>query len=127
MVTVWTSLGWGHLAHNPGASHIKLGRTILLAQLFYQNRISTHGLELLERTRLIRLGYFALGISAGLGLGSVSFYLVPLIGVAVSSAETVDELHGIWFPVRVLFALRVAPVSGGWIYGMLVRKQRDGN
>ena len=69
-------------------------------------------------SRLKRFGYCAVGIIVGLTLAGVGYYLTSLVGVAVSGAETVEELHEGWVPIRVLVALRVAMFSGSWVYGL---------
>ena len=59
----------------------------------------------------------------GLGLAGVSYHAVSLIGVAVSSAKTVEELHAVWHFLGLLVALRIAPVGGGWVCNQLLGKQ----
>ena len=64
-----------------------------------------------------RLGLFAVGIAVGLGLAAGAYQCVALIGVAVSSAESVGELGIGWFAIRALVAYRVARLGAGWVYG----------
>ena len=68
------------------------------------------------------IGYSAFGIMVGLGSASLTYHVVPLIGVLVSPAETVDDLQVAWFPVRIWASLIVARVSGAWAYGLLLRR-----
>jgi len=63
----------------------------------------------------------AVGIMVGLSSAGIAYHVVPLIGVVVSSAESVDDLQVAWFPVRIWAALIVARLSGGWTYGLLRR------
>ena len=72
--------------------------------------------------KLKRFSYGVVGIIVGLSLASAAYHIVSLIGVVVSSAETVGDLHASWFPIRVLVALGVAKVCGGWVYGLLLRR-----
>ena len=69
-----------------------------------------------------RFGFCAAGILVGLGLASIAYQVVSLIAVAVSSAETVGDLHVGWFLIRMLVAVSVAKVSGGWLCGLRLRK-----
>ena len=71
---------------------------------------------------LKRFGYRAAGITVGLSSAAVAYHGVPLIGVLVSSAETVDDLQVAWFLVRIWVALIVARSSSGWAYGLLLRR-----
>ena len=68
------------------------------------------------------LGHSAVGILVGLSLAGVAYHVVPLIGVVVSSAETVDDLQVAWFPVRIWTAMMVARLSAGWMYELLLRR-----
>lgn len=68
------------------------------------------------------LGFFTLGIIAGLGLAVVTYHTVGLVGVIVSSAETVADLHIGWFPIRALVAYRAARLGGGWVYALYSRR-----
>jgi len=72
--------------------------------------------------QLKRFGYFAIGILVGLSSAGVAYHVVPLIGVAVSSAETVDDLQVEWLLGRIWMALKVARVSSTWAYGLLLRR-----
>ena len=65
---------------------------------------------------LKRLGLFAVGIGVGLGLAAGSYQSVAMIGVAISSAESVGELGVGWYPIRLLVAYRVARLGAGWVY-----------
>ena len=62
-----------------------------------------------------QFGYFSLGIIVGLGLAGVAYPIVSLIGVAVSGAETLGDLHVGWFPVKAWVSFRVATTSGSWV------------
>ncbi len=64
----------------------------------------------------------AIGIIVGLGSAVIAYHVVPLIGVVVSSAETVDDLQVAWFPVRIWVALIIARLSAGWMHELLVRR-----
>ena len=72
--------------------------------------------------QLKRFGYSAVGILVGLSLAGVAYHMVPLIGVLVSSAETVDDLQVAWFPVRIWAAMIVARLSGSWAYERLSQR-----
>ena len=72
--------------------------------------------------QLRRFGHPAIGIIVGLSSAGVAYQVVPLIGVLVSSAETVDDLQVAWFPVRIWAALIVARLSSGWTYELLLRR-----
>ena len=76
-----------------------------------------------EVSELTSFGNCAVGIIVGLSSAGVAFHVVSIIGIAISSADTVGELHIGWFPIRVLVALRMATASSGWAYGMLSRKR----
>ena len=71
---------------------------------------------------LKRLGLFAMGIGVGLGLAAGAYQSVALIGVAISSAESVGELSVGWFPIRVLVAYRVAGLGAGWVYRLGLKR-----
>ena len=75
-----------------------------------------------QMSRLKHYGYCAVGIIVGLSLAGVAYHIVSLVGIAISGAETVQELHVGWFPIRVLVALRVASLSGARVYGLCSRK-----
>ena len=67
-------------------------------------------------------GHCAVGIMVGLSSAGVAYHVVPLIGVLLSSAETVDDLPMVWFPARMWAALIVARLSGSWAYELLLRR-----
>jgi hypothetical protein len=69
-----------------------------------------------------RIGFCAFGITVGLSSASLAYHVVPLIGVLVSSAETVDDLQVAWSLGRISLALIVARASGTWAYGLLLRR-----
>ena len=71
---------------------------------------------------LKRFRHYAIGILVGLGSASIAYHVVPLIGVVVSSAETVDDLQVAWFLARIWAALIVARLSGGWAYELPLRR-----
>ena len=76
------------------------------------------------RTDSFKLFAFRLvGMVVGLGSASIAYQTVALIGVAVSNAETVGDLNVVWFPIRMLVAVSAARVSGGWVYGLRLRKR----
>ena len=71
---------------------------------------------------LKRLGLFAVGIGVGLGLAVGAYQSVALIGVALSSAESVGELRVGWFPIRVLVAYGVARLGAGGVYRLGLKR-----
>ena len=82
----------------------------------------THIVKHPETISLKRLSLFTIGIVVGLGLAAAAYQAVALLGVAVTGAETVGELHIGWFLVRALVAYRVARVGAGRVYGLGLRK-----
>ncbi len=75
-----------------------------------------------QRFLLKRLGFFTLGIVVGLSLAGVAYQTVALIGVTISGAETVSDLHAGWFPIKALVAYRVARITAGRVYELGFRK-----
>ena len=65
---------------------------------------------------LRQLVLYAVAIAVGLGLAAGAYQSVALIGVAISSAESVGELGVGWYPIRLLVAYRVARLGAGWVY-----------
>ncbi len=72
--------------------------------------------------QLKSFGYRAVGILVGLSSAGVAYHVVPLIGVLVFGAETVDDLQVAWFPVRIWTAMIVARLSGSWAHELLLRR-----
>lgn len=72
-----------------------------------------------------RFAFCAMSIVVGLGMAGVAYQTVSLFGVAVSGAETVDDLNVGWFPIRMLVAISVARVSGGWLYRLRLQRWRQ--
>ena len=64
----------------------------------------------------------AIGIIVGLGSAVIAYHVLPLVGVVVSSAETVDDLQVAWFPVRIWAAMIVARLSGSWALELLLQR-----
>ncbi len=86
------------------------------------NMLKRKGHSRLELMSQSRIGHSTVGILVGLISAGVTYQIVPLIGVAISSAETVDDLPGAWFLVRIWPALIVAKLSGGWTCHLLLRR-----
>lgn len=84
----------------------------------------SHSRTNVAMSQLKRVGYCAVGIIVGLILAGVAYHIVSLIGIAMSGAETVQELHVGWFPIRVMIAFRVASLSGAWVYGLCSRESK---
>lgn len=64
----------------------------------------------------------AIGIIVGLGSAVIAYHVVPLVGVVVSGAETVDALQVAWFPARIWAAIIVARLSGSWAHELLLQR-----
>ena len=71
---------------------------------------------------LRQLVLYAVAIAVGLGLAAGAYQSVALIGVAISSAESVGELSVGWFPIRALVAYRVARLGAGWVCGLGLKR-----
>ena len=74
------------------------------------------------KSPLKHLCFLALGIAVGVTFAGAAYQMVGLIGVVISGAETVGDLHVGWFPLRALFAIQVARASGGWVYRLRLRQ-----
>ena len=87
------------------------------------SRASTYCRGILsEKSPLKHLCLLGLGIAAGFTLAGAVYQIVGLIGVVISGAETLGDLHLGWFPIRALVAYRVARVGAGWVYGIGFRR-----
>ena len=67
---------------------------------------------------LKRFGYRAIGITIGLVAAGLAYQLLGVVGVAVSNADTVRELHLGWFPLRAFAAITAARLSTGCVFSL---------
>ena len=62
---------------------------------------------------LKRFGYRATGIMIGLSAAGLAYHFLGVVGVALSDADTIRELHMGWFPLRIFAAVNAARISAG--------------
>lgn len=67
---------------------------------------------------LKRLGYRATGVAIGLGAAGLAYHLLGVVGVAVSNADTIRELHVGWFPFRLFAAINAARFGSGCVFSL---------
>ena len=117
-----SSDGRGRLPGTVGALRISTSLSMDLAKI-RTSRESFYSRGILSaKSPLKHLCFFALGIAVGFTLAGAAYQLVGLIGVVMSGAETLDDLHVGWFPLRALVAIQVARASGGWVYRLRSRQ-----
>ena len=68
---------------------------------------------------LKQLGYRATGIMIGLGAAGLAYHLMGVVGVALSNADTIRELHVAWFPLRAFAAINAARFSVGCVFSLI--------
>ena len=61
-------------------------------------------------------------MAVGVTFAGAAYQMVGLIGLVISGAETVGNLHVGWFPLRALVAIQVAKATGGWVYRQRLRQ-----
>gem|GEM_PF-2026622 len=59
-----------------------------------------------------QLGWIMIGLSAA----ALAYYFVAVLGVAVSNADTISELHIGWFPLMLFAAVNAARFSVGCVF-----------
>jgi hypothetical protein len=64
---------------------------------------------------LKRFGYGAVGLIIGLGSAVAAYQAAGLLGVAVSDATELGDLHVAWFPFRAFAAISAARFSASWM------------
>ena len=67
---------------------------------------------------LKRFGYGAIGLMVGLGSAVAAYQAVGLLGVTVSDANDLGDLHVAWFPIRAFAVIGVARFSDSWVSGL---------
>ena len=67
---------------------------------------------------LKRFGYGAIGLMVGLGSAVAAYQAVGLLGVTVSDAHDLGDLHVDWFPLRAFAVIGVARFSASWAPGL---------
>ena len=67
---------------------------------------------------LKRFGYGAIGLMVDLGSAVAAYQAVGLLGVTVSDANDLGDLHVAWFPLRAFAAIGVARFSASWAPGL---------
>ena len=67
---------------------------------------------------LKRFGYGAIGLMVGLGSAVAAYQAVGLLGVTVSDANDLGDLHLAWFPIRAFAVIGVARFSASWVSGL---------
>ena len=67
---------------------------------------------------LKRIGYGAIGLIVGLGSAIAAYQAVGLLGVTLSDAKELGDLHVAWFPLRAFAAIGVARFSASWVPGL---------
>ena len=67
---------------------------------------------------LKRFGYGAIGLMVGLGSAVAAYQAVGLLGVTVSDANDLGDLHVAWFLLRAFAAIGVARFSASWVPGL---------
>ena len=54
----------------------------------------------------------------GLSAAGLAYYFMAVLGVAVSTADTISELHIGWFPLRLFAAVSAARFSVGCVFSV---------
>jgi len=67
---------------------------------------------------LKRLGYRGAAAAVVLGSAAATFQLLGMVGVAVSGADDIGNLHLAWFPLRAFAAISAARISTGWVFAL---------
>ena len=65
-----------------------------------------------------RFGYGAIGLILGLGSAVAAYQAVGLLGVTLSDANEIGDLHVAWLPLRAFAAISAARFSAGWVPGL---------
>ena len=65
-----------------------------------------------------RFGYGAIGLILGLGSAVAAYQAVGLLGVTLSDANEMGDLHVAWFPLRAFDAICAARFSASWVPGL---------
>jgi lipopolysaccharide export LptBFGC system permease protein LptF len=53
-----------------------------------------------------------------LGSAAAAYQLLGIVGVAVSGADDIGNLHAGWFPLRFFAAISAARISAGWVFAL---------
>ena len=67
---------------------------------------------------LKRFGYGAIGLMVGLGSAVAAYQAVGLLGVTVSDANDLGDLHVAWSLLRAFAAIAVVRFSASWVPGL---------
>jgi len=67
---------------------------------------------------LKQFGYRATGIMIGLSAAGLAYHFLGVVGVALSNADTIRELHVGWFPLRAFAAINAARFSVGCVFSV---------
>ncbi len=60
-----------------------------------------------------RFGYWTTGIIFGLAAAGLAYHFLGVVGVAVSNADNIRDLHVAWFPLRAIAAISAARFTTG--------------